>query len=682
MLLDPRQADPEFGRAPTDPGARTAPKPRRDPGYHAPVETSELGGAGSSGDALHLRHFLRIARRCLPLLRPMRTHLIGFAGGVALGGTVAIAVGALFFDLHWTRVLEGQPLTHLEAHLLRLDPATFADITGPLDPSARRIVRDRTLIGAIGFVLIAGSLGGALFYYLVWILQQINQRLRLQLLDRLQTLSLRFHDESRIGDAIYRLYQDSAMVTSVIQTLILEPTGQILRFLTAIAVVAAFDPALAVVLCAIWPPALLVGRWFSPRLRTGFRRAREANSELTSRIQETLAGIQVIKAYGAEAVEQSRFEQHSTAAFASAFRARNLYAVLGVILFGLVGASLLATTAAAAVQTQLEAGLFAQRLLIGLGFASWTLGRFNLFKAVSGAGTQGIEQLFKLWARAQDVSVGLDRVFQLLDLEPEVRDEPGARPMQPVRSGVAFRGVAFRYQPERPVLENIEFEAHLGTITAITGPTGAGKSTLMSLLLRLFDPDAGRIEIDGLDLRKLQLASLRAHVSIALQENLLFGTSVRENIRFAVPHATESEIREAARVACADRFIEALPDGYDTLLGERGSRLSTGQRQRLSVARAVLKNSSILILDEPTASLDAETEIAVLANLAEWGRRRVVFLITHRLSTIRHADQILVVNDGRIVERGNHASLVQSNGSYRKWLRSSVSAPPTSSLEP
>jgi ABC-type multidrug transport system fused ATPase/permease subunit len=275
----------------------------------------------------------------------------------------------------------------------------------------------------------------------------------------------------------------------------------------------------------------------------------------------------------------------------------------------------------------------------------------------------------KTWGRTQDIAIGLDRVFELLDVEPEVQDADDAIPLPPVERGVAFRGVSFSYQPDRPVLDEVDFDARVGDITAIVGPTGSGKSTLMALLLRLFDPESGVVELDGTDIRRFKLEDLRCRIAIALQENILFGTTVRENIRYAVPDASDEAVRQAATIACADRFIGEQPDGYDTMLGERGTKLSSGQRQRLSIARAIVKDTDILILDEPTASLDAETEADVLRNLARWGERRAIFLITHRLSTIRRADKVVYLSEGRVVEVGSHEELMsRAGGVYRAMI--------------
>jgi ABC-type multidrug transport system fused ATPase/permease subunit len=469
------------------------------------------------------------------------------------------------------------------------------------------------------------------------------------------------------------MYQDSAMVTQLIDVLVVTPLENVGRFVFALGLVALWDPWLALVLVLTWPSMLILGLIFSQPLRVDFRRAREANSALTSRIQETLSGIKLIKAYGAEHTEQERFEGESLRAFGAAYAARDRYAVFRLLLFYLVGAAMIGGVGWATYLTAQDAELFGKRVLAALGFTAinlgmWNLGFYNNFKDRFGDGSVAIQRLMQLWGRVQDITIGLDRVFEILDLEPEVQDAPDAVPLESIEHSIRYRGVSFCYHRDRPVLRDVDLEVKPGTITAIVGPTGSGKSTVMALLLRLFDPQEGCIEIDGSDLRRFTLASLRSRISIALQENVLFGTTVRENIRFAVPDASDQQVREAARVACADPFIEKLPSSYDTLLGERGTKLSTGQRQRLSIARALLKDTPILILDEPTASLDAATEHAVLKNLAEWGAGRVIFLITHRLSTIRRADQVIFLSDGTVLEGGTHDELMERDGGAYRGL--------------
>jgi ABC-type multidrug transport system fused ATPase/permease subunit len=241
--------------------------------------------------------------------------------------------------------------------------------------------------------------------------------------------------------------------------------------------------------------------------------------------------------------------------------------------------------------------------------------------------------------------------------------------MPAFETSITYENVAFGYRSEQAVLEDVTFEARAGQITALVGPTGSGKTTLVTLLLHLYELNGGAIRIDGLNINRIKLDSLRRNISIALQENILFGTTVRENIRYAVPNAGDDDVIAAARIACADEFIGTLPQGYDTLLGERGTKLSTGQRQRLSIARAVIKNTPILILDEPTAALDAETELKVIRNLTEWGKGRVILVITHRLSTIRSADQIICLRDGKVVEAGSHEELMRrEGGTYRNLV--------------
>ena len=611
---------------------------------------------------------LRVLWRCLALLRPVRGHLVGLCCGFAGLTLLLVPPSLLFLDLVWTRALQGEPLPAWQAALLRLDPALAVHVSALSEP-VRRAIALRAVVGGFAIGAAATPLFLALWYWQIWVLQRVNQLLRVQLLERFQTLSLRFHSEARVGDAIYRLTQDSAMVTQLVELVLLTPLYTIGGHLLSLVIVSAIDPRLGLLLLAAWIPALALGYAFSTPMRRDFRRARESNAALTARIQEVVAGVRVIKAYGAEAREQQRFEAASRAAFDAAYAARHRFAVYGVLVFLAATSVLVAASAWGALATRAQAQLFGARLLAASGFTAWSLGLFQFFKDRFGDGTNYLRRLFRTWGRVQDVAIGLERVFEILDLEPEVRDAPDAVDLEDVKQGIAFRSVEFRYRADRPALQDVSFFAPVGAITAVVGPTGAGKSTLLALLLRLFDPDRGAIEIDGRDLRRLRVASLRERVAIALQENLLFGTTIRENIRYAAPGASDAAVREAARVAYADEFIEALPLGYDTPLGERGTKLSSGQRQRLSIARAVLKDAPVLLLDEPTASLDAETERRVLARLAAWGRGRAIVLVTHRLSTVRLADRIVALEAGRTLEVGSHRELMTvAGGAYRRLV--------------
>jgi ABC-type multidrug transport system fused ATPase/permease subunit len=619
----------------------------------------------TSGHGLDVRAILRLAFRTLPYLGPILRQLRPALLLLPLLPFFVIG-GLLAADLVSNRLLAGNPLTPFEATLLSLPTAEFVEVDA-LSVSARNILRDRLVRDAFIVLAVVLPLIAWLSYLVIGILQRINQTLRVQMIENLHAQSLRFHQGSRIGDAVYRTFQDSAMVTSLMAMLV-RPIGPLIGALIGLGICALFDWRLAASLVVVYYAVYRFALFVTPKLRRDFRVARERNSALTSRIQESLAGVAVIKAYGAEGFEQERFEEASRDAFAGAFRARTRLALLGVLSFMLTALPGLFATGVVALLANRGEPLAAGAALAFIGFAQWNLGAYLAASDRTIGSARAADWLFRMWAQAQDMGIGMERAFSQVDLAAEVQDAPDAQDLAPVRKGVAFRDVRFGYRRDHPVLDGIDLEARVGEVTALVGPTGSGKSTLVSLLLRLFDPDDGTIEIDGVDLRALRLESLRSQVGIALQEHILFGTTIQENIRYAVPTASDEQVREAARVACAEEFILEQPQGYETPLGERGARLSTGQRQRLSIARAVIKNTPVLVLDEPTAALDAATELRVMRNLATWGRGRVILIVTHRLSTIRRADQIVYLRDGHIVERGAHADLVASGGRYARFV--------------
>jgi ABC-type multidrug transport system fused ATPase/permease subunit len=507
-------------------------------------------------------------------------------------------------------------------------------------------------------------------YYYVYIMQRVNQDLRIALLEQWHQLSLRYHSNHRVGDSVYRLYQDSAQVTAVIGE-ITQALQVLITYVTGILFLFALDPILGAMALVIVIFTLLWARWFSPRMREKSLASRRANSDFTSRVQETFAGARLIKAYGAEKAEQERFENDSVRAFNASYRVRSLVAVIGIISFTITAGALLYGQFLTAIWAVGERETYATVLvgLVGLSFLRWNLSAYQSAQEQLGASSNAIRDLVDRWTKAQDMAMGLHRAFDILDIEPDIVNDPDAVPVSDQIREIRFDDVGFSYEPDRPVLSDVSFSVEPGSVTAIVGPTGSGKTTLMGMLSRLYDPDSGSVSINDVDLRKLDIDSLRANVSIALQENVLFGMSLRDNIRYVVPDADDELVLEAARVACVDEYIAGLPDGLDTVLSDRGGKLSTGQRQRLSIARALVKNTPILILDEPTAALDADTEHRVLERLAAWGANRSVFLITHRISTIQKADHILYIDKGRLIESGSHAELMTiEGGRYRSFV--------------
>ncbi len=612
-------------------------------------------------------------KRCWPFYRPQTKHLLAFISLTIFSGVLVLGSMILLEDLVYNKLLQGEKLQSLQASILFLNDS-FVSSGGEneelLSLFERDILRNRMIIGgAVWVIVVYGSIVFGT-YYMIWIFQRVNQQLRVEMLSKAEHLSLRYHSSSRTGDLIYRVYQDSATITNILQYLVLTPLRVVGWIFFASLVLLFFSPWFGLIIFVIFILMFLVSKKFVPIIRDKARLSRELNSALTSRIQENLAASRVVKANSAEEEMMRRFSHDSKHALNAAFEMRLYISVYLLISLLLSIGGFLVAEYFMAMWSIIEKSTYLGGVVAFVGFAAWNLGAFRA------ASAQGEELASQVWEAsfiisiAQDLIMGLRRAFYILDLEPEVKDKSNPEDFPETIQTVSFKKVAFSYEKDHSILSDISLEANFGTITAIVGGTGSGKSTLLSLLLRLYDPDKGTVLINGIDIRDFSTSDLRAKVSIALQQNVLFAKSVKENIAYGLESTTDSDIIDASKIACAHDFIKEMPSNYETELGERGGKLSTGQRQRLSIARALLKNTPILILDEPTASLDAETEKRVMSNIAKWGQNRIIFVITHRLSTIKSADRIAVLDSGVIKEFGSHQDLMELKGDYAEFVKS------------
>ena len=612
----------------------------------------------------------------------LASHLVYWYGITAIQGVIWLVLGLVMADLLNQSILQSDPLTASRAELFG-EPEMSRDVTEQLSEDQRMSLFWKVVLVEVAVFVPLWLTGPLVDYYRTWIMQNIEQDLRLALADSWQRLSLRYHGDHRTGDSIFRIQVDASEVTGVLYVL-LAISRSVVVCVFLLALVTLLSPWLGLIAIGGIFPALVLANWAMRRIRTRNLVMRLANADLMSRIQEAFRTVRISKAYGVEKQSQARFESDSTVAFNADYRQTRVFAVVFAAQGFIIGAFVLCGTMLMALWANQERPTFANELiaLAGFSFVVWNLTAYRWAEEKFREATAAFPNIIEAWAKAQTMAMGLRRAFDVLDMEPEVQDRVGAVPFDGFSREIRFQNVAFAYGDDRSVLNGVSFAARPGTVTAIVGPTGAGKTTLLNLLLRLYDPDEGSIRVDGRDLRDYRLDSLRANIAVALQEDVLFRLSVRDNIRYAVQQASDESVAEAVRLACVDDFVDGLPEGLDTVLGDRGGRLSSGQRQRLSIARAVVRDTPILVLDEPTSALDAETEVRVLSNLAQWiaghvgeaGTRtgaRAVFLVTHRISTIRRADNILYLDGGRIVESGSHETLMgMTDGRYRAFVES------------
>ena len=638
------------------------------------AEAADIASPPSDFDALRLdfKGLGRVYLATWPYIFAQFRHFVGLLALYLTLYAFGTAVGFLGVDILWDSVGRGEPLSEGQAWLMLLPLRDYV-AAATLTEAARLEVLFRFLIVSAVIIVLTTTASTLILMYKTWILQRVNQDLRLAMVANAEGLSLRFHSRTAAGDGIYRVFQDSAMVTAVVDHIVVQPIIAIAILAVQVAIATLFSPYFAFLLLAAGVAITALAAWYTGRLRGASQAARRASAALFTRVQETFQSIQAIKAYAFENASLASFRGDSANALDTAFALRRDFAVLKVAASFLLALLLFATDYIATRFVLAEDAVFGASLLVlfGMSLTHWTVAAHQARRGAVEAFSLNFESLVRAWCFAQDMAVGLGRAFWLLEQQPEVRDPADPQTFPAVREGVRFHGVRFGYVHDQPVLRGFELVARTGEVTALVGESGAGKSTAMALLLRLFDPDAGEVCVDGVDLRSVRVADLRGQVAIALQENVLFPVSIADNLRYATPGASDAEVRQAAEVACATEFIDALPDGFATELGVGGSLLSTGQKQRLSIARALVRNAPILVLDEPTAALDADTERRVLANLKAWARGRVVIVITHRLSTIRGADQIAFLADGKVVESGTHDVLTARRGPYHEFATGS-----------
>lgn len=522
--------------------------------------------------------------------------------------------------------------------------------------------RDDLLRGLGGLALILAGLqiagavaAGGMFYLMTWAGQRVLRQLQVSLFDHMQSLSLGYYARHESGELMSRITNDASTLQQAIGFALVQVLSSALLIVWITYTMLRQNWAYGLLSLAVLPIMAVTTVWFSNQARRAFRRTRLEIGNVNAELEEGISGVREVQAFSREEANIESFRQSNAANRDANVRAVAYTAALAPSLEAL-----------SYVAMAIVAGVGGVLLLRGqaLGGALVSLGLIVTYLGYVQRFNHPVQQISVLWTNLQSAIAGAERIFELMDEVPDLQESPDARPMPSIQGRVAYEGVWAEYVRGEPVLRDVNLVAEPGETIALVGPTGAGKTTFVNLLPRFYDVTQGRVLIDGHDVRGVQTESLRRQIGLVLQDTFLFSESVMSNIRYGRPEASDAQVIEAAKLAQAHDFIERLPDGYQTVLGERGGGLSQGQRQLLAIARAALADPRILILDEATSSVDTRTERLIQAALEKLLAGRTSFVIAHRLSTIRNADQVLVLVNGEIVERGTHETLLAQQGVY------------------